>query len=546
MKQSQHLQQHQKIENDGNSVVKRSSTQLERCIAIGARLLFCTIMFVVVGTTFDAFIAYFHGYADSIIHTADIDMTNKGEMDFTFALDTESWFQSHLHTLHVDGMECGFSMKIPKYDHRNLKSDSNNNSNEILEYYEEAHVAHLSLLQSFDLHPRSIWTDIIRIVNSADVKTKDEPEDADGAGGTTSHFLRGSASTSTASSSASSSSTTSSSSSPMSSTSPRQQVADNHKVTTKMGITQFQFSSFATLLSTLTQSTQHNPTSGGVSNSIGVARCVLTGRVDMYSMGQWGVPLQDYPLYQQRSVNLTHIMSYNPNPNYRYDLQNGVASTTSGSINLAPTGSSITTNGGSGSGSDSRIGDVVLSKSGQSNASSSYPWLAHTLVHALLPSTDHLLISYLSNSNALSTNPFLSNAISNSHTLPIKYLSNNNALPTNVVSTNPLPTNPFPSNALSNSHTLSINALPTDHLPINHLSSTTAQPTSTPTGQPTNRLTSTHPLSYPYTEPSSPIQPLFYSPLHMNPPITNISPITMRPCNRDTQLHGHLGIPRHV
>ena len=254
----------------------------------------------------------------------------------------------------------------------------------------------------------------------------------------------------------------------------------------------------------------------------------MNGRVDVYSMGHWGVPLQDYPVYQQRTVNLTHIIKHNPNSNYRYDLQNDAASIATGSINLVPTGPSILTNGVRGSGSSS--GDVVLSKSGESNASSSYPWLAHMLVHALLPSTDHLLISYLSNSNALSTNPFPSNALSNSHTLSIKYLSNNNALPTNVLSTNPLPTNPFPNNALSNSHTLSINALPTNALPTNHLSSTTAQPTSTPTstptGQPTNRLVTTHPLSYLYTEPSPPIQPLFFSPLHTNPPITNIPPIT--------------------
>ena len=451
MKQAQQQQQNQKIENDGNSRVKRSSTRRERCIAICGRFLFYSIMLVVVGITFDAFIAYFHGYADSIIHTADLDMTSKGEMDFTFALDTESWFQSHLHTLHVDGMECDLSMKIQKWNHRNLKRDSSNNSNEILEYYEEAHVAHLSLLQSVDLRPRSIWTDIIRIVNSADVKTKDKPEDAGGVSGTTSHFLRGSASksTSTASSSASSSSsTTSSSSSPMSSTSSRQQVADNHKVTTKMGITHFQFSSFATLLSTLTQ---HNPTSGGIRNPIGVARCVVNGRVDIYSMGQWGVQLQDYPVYQQRSVNLTHIMNYNPNPNYN--------------------------------------NDVVLSKSGQSNASSSYPWLAHTLVHTLLSPTDHLSINYISNSNALPTKVLPTNHKSNSDFLSIIPASSNNPLVANTLSNSiSLPTSPLPINALPTNHLLSITAQPT--------STPTSTPTSQPTSQPTNRLETTHPSSY--------------------------------------------------
>ena len=498
------------IENHGESIplVQRSVTQHKRWIVIWGRVFFCLIMFVVVGTTLDAFVAYINGYADGIIHDADIDFTNgetsSGEIEFTFTLDATSWFQSHLHTLHVDGMECDLSMKLPKLDHhhRTIKKDNNNNNsnNEILEYYEETHVAHLSLLQSLVLRPRPLWSDITHNINSAHVKTNDEPDDAEVIRGTTtSHFLRGSESTNTESSS-------------MPSISSQQNVVDNHQITTKVGISHVQFSSFATLLSTLTHTTPKIHTDGSGSNPVGMAQCVLNGRVDMYSMGHWGVSLQGYPVYHQHTVNLTHYI------NNDADLSNN-AVPTAGTPPISITSSS---SGGSGSG-----GGIALSKAkgsqSSSSSSSSFERMVHTLIHTLLSST-----------NALPTS----------------------ALPTSTLPSSALPSSDLSINTLTSNAPSNSNPLSTHDRPINALDSNSKPSTFQPSMQPTYRQETT---IFPcvlsqHMNPSLQSNP----PLHMrnpllykNLPITTFPPSPALPsphppCNRGAQLRGRLGNLGHI
>ena len=357
MKLSQPQLTNPMIENHSVPMVPQSLTQQKRRISTWLRVVFCLMILVVIGTTLDALVAYINGYTNGIIHDTNIDFTNSessnGEIHFTFTLDSTSWFQSHLHTLHVDGMECDLSMKIPKVDyHRNMNSDYDHN--EIIEYYEETHVAHLSLLQSLVLHPRPLWFDI---VNSADEKKKNhQPDDAAQVitERTTTHYLRGSLHQNTESSA----STTASS---------PQHVLDNHKVTTKVGISHVQFSSLATLLATLTTDTQKiylSSSSGRSSSPIGMAQCVLNGWVDVYSMGHWGLSLQDYSFAQQHSVNLTHYINN--------DLHNhGIPIKSNNNNNITSSSSSR----------DS----MVWSKS--KDSPTSYQAMLDSLVHTLLTAT---------------------------------------------------------------------------------------------------------------------------------------------------------------